>query len=335
MTKNFKIPLWQPALKQYDRITQGAKTRLFEEIFAEFIGAKFAVATTSGTVALFLALKACGVGSGDEVVIPDLTAVGTASAVRLAGAKVVLADVSREDFLIDVSKVPEDKPLIYVDFNGRVHTRLFGSERVVIEDACHALGSKGVGASKTQCYSFSPTKTIHTGQGGMVTTDDLYIYDQLLRLRNQGFWDVADFSKSEGYNFKFTDLQADVGLRYLESIHSILESKRVVYEWYREQLSDLEDVKLVETDLATTVPWLVDILVADYKTREGLVAHLEENGIGTRRFYPPLHVQPPFLQHGFPNAEWVSQRGLWLPSSVHLKAEDVAFVCDKIKEFFK
>lgn len=314
-----KIPLWEPPLKEFDHITQGVKTKEFEEKFAEFVGAEFAVACTSGTVALFMALKAKGVGVGDQVVVPVLTAPGTANAVRLTGATPKFVDVSPENLLVSRYSFQYAKAVIIVHFNGRIVSGLAWFHADVIEDACHALGNKEVGESGLACYSFSPTKSIHTGQGGIVTMSNYYAYKRLLALRNQG--------SPEGYNFKFTDLQAVIGLRYLEVLDDILEDKRRVYGCYERVLKRVEKVALVPTKEMET-PWLVDIVIEGYSKRESLIKYLAENGIETRRFYEPLAP-------GFKVAENVSQRGLWLPSSIHLTTKDIKYVCDKIKEFFE
>lgn len=315
-----KIPLWEPPLKEYDHITQGDKTLEFEKKFAEFVSADFAVACTSGTVALFMALKASGIGLGKRVVVPVLTAPGTANAVRLAGATPQFVDVSPENSLISRYSFELADAVIPVHFNGRIVPDLpWFKADVVVEDACHALGNKAVGQSGLACYSFSPTKLIHTGQGGMVTTGNHYLYRRLLALRNQG--------TPEGYNFKFTDLQAKIGLEYVGNLARILRMKRAVYDSYQKMLQGVEGLGLISPK-ETETPWLVDIFVENYAMRESLIKHLADNGIETRRFYEPLAPC-------FKFAEYVSQRGLWLPSSVHLTNEDIAYVCDKIKEFFQ
>lgn len=333
-----KIILWEPPLKEYDRLSQSVKTKEFEEKFAEHAGSKFAVATSSGTASLFMGLKAVGVGIGDKVVVPDLTFVATANAVRLTGAEVVLADVSREDLLIKA--VHGELSFLAVHLNGRVvkdlnHLKVSGLQ--VVEDACQALGSKGVGEGDVACYSFSPTKSIYTGQGGAVTTDDYWIYQKLLMLRDHGRLKTGSqaLSVTEGYNFKYTDLQAEIALKYIEKLDWIYEEKKRVYRTYKWHLSDHPSISFIETDLDITVPWLVDILFKDYHTRERLINHLERNGIETRRFYTPLHIHPIYRQNGFPNSSYVSQRGLYLPSSIHLTEDHITHICNKITEFFR
>lgn len=322
MAEPVKIPLWEPPLRARDHITQGVKTREFEEWFADFVGADFAVACTSGTVALFMALKALGIKTGDEVVLPDLTAPGTLNAVTLTGATPVLVDIDCDNLMprpFGAFREIISKARIPVHFNGRVFRReLYPSG--VIEDACHALGCEGVGWGELTCYSFSPTKSIHTGQGGMVTTNNRFHYDRLVKIRQE-----------EG-NFKFSDLQAHIGIEYMGNLSTILRKKRAVYEFYRRGLEKVDKVTLLDTDMVE-VPWLVDIMVENNRAREGLREYLAEKGVETRVFYTPLHVL--CGQHGFPFAESASQRGLWLPSSVHISDESITYVCDKIKEFFE
>lgn len=328
------IPLWEPPLKEYDHITQGAKTEEFEKKFAEFVGSQFAVACTSGTVALFMALKVAGVGEGDEVIVPDLTAPATANAVKLTGAKVVLAHVSEKDLLIEPRAcrkywTPKTKAVIPVHLNGRVVDLYQFSPNLqgidLIEDSCQALGCKRVVAGSFTCYSFSPTKTIYTGQGGMVTTDNRFDYEALVKL------------KQEAGNFKFTDLQAEVALEYMKQMKTILERKGLVYFHYKTHLRTIQGVQLPDTEFGVNAPWLVDMLVDTYKERETLIAFLAQNGVETRRFYTPLHILYPesIRRDGLWASEWISQRGLYLPSSVHLDREDIMYVVNKIKEFFE
>lgn len=232
-----KILLWEPPLKEYDHITQGVKTKEFEERFAEFVGADFAVACTSGTTALLISLKTARIKPNEEVLIPDLTAPATMNAVVLAGARPRFLDIERENLLVNHHEFRDMNAdaRIAVHLNGRV---IEAVGALTIEDACHALGSQGVGWGELTCYSFSPTKTIHTGQGGIVTTNDRYQYEKLLKIRQE-----------EG-NFKFTDLQAKIALEYMEQLPTILSKKKSVYQVYRHHLQEIRGVQLIETNVA-------------------------------------------------------------------------------------
>jgi perosamine synthetase len=163
----------------------------------------------------------------------------------------------------------------------------------------------------------------------------------------------VDYHETMGFNFKFTDLQAVIGIEQMKKLEWRVGRKKEMYRLYREMLEDMEDavdegggnakgaggiklIKFIDTNLEDTSPWFIDILV-DKKKRDGLASFLRENGIGTRPFYPAIHTQPPYshVKGTFENSEHVASSGLWLPSSSFLSDDDIAFVCQKIKDFFK
>ena len=327
------IPLWKPFKPEFDRLSQGEATKLFEEKMAAFLNVKYAVAVSSGTFAIYLALKAYGIGVGQEVLIPDLTAIGTANAVSMTGARVRLADVDNYG-VFNLERTPIDvDAIIPVHLNGRAVTgnwvRYQNGNIPVIADACQALGSrmgsKYLGTiSDCGCFSFSPTKTIFTGQGGMIVTNHYWLYDRIKMLRDQGRKCKGENYLEASGNFKFTDLQAKIAIEQYEQLPSILERKRHVYEMYYEQLEQLMYCTSKET-----VIWLPDIY---HPKRNQLHKHLKEKGITTRKFYPPIHTQQPYLTHkDFPNSERLSQTGLWLPSNV--TDEEISYICKTIKDY--
>lgn len=344
------------AVHQYMRsggwLTEFDQTRLFEQSIANFTGARYCVAAPSGTLALFLAVAACGVGRDDEVIVPDLTMAATATAVLLAGGKVVFADIETSTLCLDLDRVEHlisrrTKAVIFVSLNGRSPAGLADfvarcrSHRIhVIEDAAQALGSYASGRhlgtiGDCGCFSFSSQKIITTGQGGAVVTDDAHLYETMRLLRDFGRTEGgADHYLRVGWNLKFTDLQAVVGLAQIRRLPALIEHKRQLSAWYREQLDGIEELVLPPTDLTQVTPWFIDVLVPP-DDRAPLAAHLRRAGIGTRPFYPALHGEPAFETPGsFPVAEAVSRRGLWLPSSVRLERDQVARVCDAIREFY-
>jgi len=239
------------------------------------------------------------------------------------------------------------KAVVFVPLNGRSPAGLAGFVTRcrargigVIEDAAQALGSytgsRHLGTlGDCGCFSFSSQKVLTTGQGGAVITDDEGLYEAMRLLRDFGRErGGADRYLRVGWNLKFTDLQAVIGLEQLRRLPAMLERKRTLFAWYRADLEGLDRVCLPPTDLEQVSPWFVDVLVAG-ADRAALASHLAREGIGTRPFYPALHAEPAFATPGsFPVSESLSARGLWLPSSLRLEREDVSRVCSAIRAFY-
>ena len=235
---------------------------------------------------------------------------------------------------------------MFVSLNGRSPADLAGfiarcrARGVkVIEDAAQSLGSFRDGRhlgtlGDCGCLSFSSQKLVTTGQGGAVVTDDEDIYRRMGLLRDFGRLEGgSDHYLSVGWNLKFTDLQAVIGLEQMRRLPALVERKRAIFARYREQLAGIRGLEVPATDLAIVTPWFVDVLV-DSERKRPLMEHLHANGIGSRALYPPLHAEPAFAHAGsYPHAEDASRRGVWLPSSLRLEDADVERVCDTIRRF--
>lgn len=328
-------------------VNDGPLTREFERKVAAFVGTRHAIAVTSGTAAIALALMAAGVGPGDEVLVPDLTFIATANAVRLAGADVKLVDVEPVRFGADPDAVraaigPRTRALVTVDVNGRGadYGRLESICRehglVLICDSAEALGSRLAGRmlgsfGDAGCFSFSANKTITAGQGGMIVTDSDALHDRLRELKDQGRRKGGtggdDIHPVLGFNFKFTDLQAAVALAQFEEIEQRLAQAVRRDEAYRERLSNQPGLRLAPTSESGEVRQWTDVLVED---RAKVIAALEGDQIGVRNFWFPLHRQEPYRSDDrtFANSISVSQRGLWLPSRLDMRESDIDRVCD-------
>ncbi|RME96562.1 MAG: DegT/DnrJ/EryC1/StrS family aminotransferase [Verrucomicrobia bacterium] len=333
-------------------LTEFRQTRAFEEAIARAAGVPHAVCVTSGTVALCLALQAAGIGPGDRVLVPDYTMIATINAVLWCGAEPVLCDIDPETLCADLRSLtppPGCRALMYVEINGRAgdldgaleFCRRHGL--VLIEDAAQAMGSRHRGRplggfGRAGIYSFTPHKIITTGQGGAVVTADAGLAARVRQLKD--FHRTApgiDEHDGIGYNFKFTDLQAVVGLEQIRRLEERIERKKAVYRRYQEGLDGLEPVRLIPTDLEQNAPWFVEILLPDRATRDALQEHLRARGIGSRPFYPPIHTQPSHRQYAvapLPVSADIAPRGLWLPSSMGLTDEQIDRVCRAVREFF-
>ena len=338
--------------------TEAGKTREFERMFAGYVGRKYAVATTSGTAALCIATQGLGLKNNDEVIVPDFTFVASPNSIILAGSKVGLVDINKKNLCLDLEKTKKlvskkTKAIMPVDFNGRapdlVELKEFAesSNIAIIEDSCHGIGSFHAGKhtgyySDVGIFSFSTPKIITTGQGGMLVTDDKELYDKFRMIKDFGR-DVDKKHQMEnafdhvemGYNFKFTEFQAAIGIAQMKKLPKRIEHNKKMFQLYRENLASIPEIEFVDLDLKMSVPWFVDILLPDKKIRQGLVEHLKQSGIGTRKFYPPIHKLSPYqnTDGDFKNTDEASERGLWLPSSSFLIDEEILRVCDAIKNF--
>jgi perosamine synthetase len=328
-------------------LTEFSETEKFAESISQFLGVKYAVLTTSGTIGLYLALISLGLKRGDKVLVPNFTMVATVNVIKWAGFEPVLVDIDPKNLCAkfdDIKITSNIRALIYVHINGRcgdikkivefckTHNLFF------IEDAAQAFGSiwenKYLGTlSDVGVYSLSPHKIITTGQGGVIVTNNPKIFYKIKKLKD--FYRTkpgVDIHEGIGFNFKFTDLQAVVGNEQMKSIKVRIKKKKEIFARYQK---NLKEVQFLTTDLSQTLPWFVDIILPTRKIRDSLIPFLKEKGIGTRPFYPPISDQIPYRKYAkqeFKNSRDLSYRGLWLPSSLNLNNEKIDLICEKIKK---
>ena len=331
-------------------ITEAGRTRKFEETIAEFVGAKYALAVNNGSVSLVIALLALDIGPGDEVIVPDFTMVATPNAVRFVGATPVLVDVRKGDLCLNLKEVvkkitKKTKAIMFVPLNGRAPDMASVKKiakkynLLIIEDAAQALGSyykgKHLGTfGEIGSFSFSTPKIITTGQGGILVTNSKGLRDRMYRIKDFGRIDrKTQKHDSFGLNFKFSDIQAAIGVAQMKKLKKRIKWKRKMYGIYQEELKDIKEIHMLSTDLTQTTPWFVDIFVDEPLE---LKKYLNEKRIGTREFYPAIHSLKPYRGgERFPVSTWASKRGLWLPSSSFLTKRDIKRVCKEIKSFFR
>ena len=340
--------------------TEAEKTRKFEKMFAKFVGIKYACAVTSGTVALYLGLKSLGIGFGDEVIVPDLTFVASANAVEMTGAKPILVDIEPVTLNLDFNKLSKlitkkTKAIMLVAYNGRSIniTKLskFAKKNnlFLIEDAAHAIGSyygkKHIGTqSDVAAFSFSIPKIITTGQGGMVITNKKHIYKKLIALKDFGrpFGKKKKMNKAFvhdtiGYNFKFTEFQAAIGIAQMNKLNSNIKKKKEIYRYYNKHLSHIPEIEFVETNLQEQTIWFADIILKTKQIRTKLMKFLDKNNIQTRPFFPSLHTLPPYkmVNNSFKISSVFSKQGLFLPSSTTITKSQLKYICKNINKFFE
>ena len=340
--------------------TEAKKTKEFEKMFAEYTNCKYACAVTSGTAGLYLGLNALGIQKNDEVIVPDLTFVASPNSIQANGAKPVLADIDPNTFNLDTDILEKKitkktKAIMTVNFNGRTTNMKILKEIAqknnlkLIEDAAHSLGSyynkKHQGTlGDIGVFSFSTPKIISTGQGGMIITNNKKLYERCMELKDFGRSMgvkkkmMSSFEhKTIGYNFKFTEFQAAVGISQMKKLSKRIKIKKNMFSLYHELLNKISGIEFIETDLDKITPWMIDIVLKNKKKKIGLINFLEKNMIETRIFYPPIHKLTPYREKNkkYPITTDISDRGLWLPSSVNLKHEEIDFISKKIREFFK
>ena len=322
----------------------------FEQAFADACGTKHAVATNNGTTALHLILAALNIGPGDEVIVPVLTYIATANAVRYCGAEPVFVDVEPDTMNMDPSLfeaaiTPRTRAVIPVDLYGHpadmvaITAIADGHGVAVVEDSAEAHGAEISGErvgsfGLATAFSFFGNKIITTGEGGAVTTDDDAFAARLRLLRGQGM----DLSRrywftDVGFNYRMTNIAAAIGLAQLERFEESLTRRDVIAKQYDDLLANVPGLTLpAKRPEVRRVNWLYTITVdgASLEQRDRLIHDLAKDGIETRPVFHPLHHLPPYLQpdSSYPVAERLGATGISLPTHLGLTDGDITTVCD-------
>jgi perosamine synthetase len=333
-------------------ITEFKRTGNFEQMLADYTGAKHCVVVNNGTISLTLAAMAVGVEHGDEVIVPNYTMIATPNSVKMFGAKPVFVDVESETLCLDVALVKQaitskTKAIMLVSANGRYPKAGIQAFEdlckekglVLIEDSAQSLGSfypdgRHIGTvGLVGSFSFSAPKIISTGQGGAIITNDDAVANKLRKLKDFGRSGGGnDIHDEIGFNFKFTELQACIGIEQMKKLPWRVGRKKQILKLYQELLKEVNQIQFFNQDLENTTPWFIDCLAED---RENLIAHLKEQNIGSRVMYPPINKQKVYLMPGeHPIANLVGEKGLWLPSSGQLTDDDIHRICLAINIFY-
>ena len=323
----------------------------FENEFSNYIGSKFAISTSSCTGALYLSLLACGIGEGDEVIVPELTWVATASAIKYVGATPVFADVDLETWCIDTNNLQNiltenTKAIMPVHLYGNPaemsKIMSFANENnlSVIEDAAPAIGAtynnQKVGSfGDFGCFSFQGAKLLVTGEGGMVVTNDEEKFNKLKKLWDHGRVPGTFWIDELGYKFKMSNLQAAFGLGQLENIEALIESKKRNYTRYVENLKNTKGIKLSRAGKNTeSIYWMTSVLIDSELNieREALTNQLRDLNIDTRPVFPAISQYPIWGKKykENPNSKIIGENAFNLPSGVNLKKEEIDYICESL-----
>ena len=368
-----KIPFHKPHITQNEIdsvvetmqsgwLTMGPKTIEFENVFRAYIDSQFAISVNSATAALHLALNAVGVGNGDEVIIPTNTFIATAEAVVYSGAKPVLCDVEANYHNIDVTLIeqlitPRTKAIIPVHFGGNP-CDMDGIKKIanhfnlkIIEDAAHALPSsyknKKIGTlSNAVCFSFYATKTLTTGDGGMVTTNNSKIAKKIKIQRlhgisgdawkrygqnNDWYYEVVDL----GYKYNTTDIQASIGIIQLEKLEWMRDERKKIAEKYKNAFAG--KLNFINENNQNKSSW--HLFVIKIGNRDELHQKLKEKGISTSVHFIPIHKHPyykksfSFSDEDYPVANFVFEQSLSLPIYPGLTENEVEYIIKNILEY--
>jgi len=359
----YKFPVYQPSLRGNEKkyvddcldstwiSSKGKYIKLFENSFSEFMDLKYSVAVSNGTVALHLALLALGIGENDEVIVPTFTYVASVNASKYVNAKPVFVDSDPQTWQIDPAKIREKitkktKAIMAVHIYGhpcdmkQIKKIADEFELFIVEDCAEAIGSyydnKHAGSfSDISTFSFFGNKTITTGEGGMVCTNNKHLEEMVIRLKGQGLAQGKEyFHDIVGYNYRMTNICAAIGTAQLERISEIIKEKDRIISEYKKALKNIPVEFHHEVGNVKHSYWMFTILAASEKKKKELRDYLAENGIETRPAFHPVHTMPMYIDgNSYPVAEDLGKRGINLPSYPDLTNEDIRFITSKIAAY--
>ena len=362
-----KISFWDPIigtqeLKNIKKVlemnwpNEGHFTNLLEKKIQILLRVKHAICVTSGTISIFLALKSLGIDQKNEVIVPDITFGATAMAVKLTGARLVIADINKSNLGFDLDNLKKKitkktRAIIPVHISGRAADLKSIKEIIkqkdikIVEDAAEAFFSRSnnkyLGTiGDLGCFSLTASKTITTGQGGIIVTNNTKLYKKIKLLKNQGILGRSDGGdvkhNTVGFNFKYTNLQAAMGLAQISSIKERAKKLIKINKLYAKNLINLKEITVIKFDYKKgEVPLWTDVIA--HKQRDQLIYYLKKNGVECRKFWFPLHMQKPFKEpsNRFKISSSIYKKLFWLPSSMNLNEKKITHVCNLIKKFYR
>jgi perosamine synthetase len=334
-------------MKNDNFVTEFKYTEQLENDIAKFINVKHCIMTTSGNIAIILALMASNIGIGDEVIVPNYTMIATINSIKLLGAKPIIIDVNKDSLTISLdlikSKVSsKTKAVLHVSLNNRhsdihsIKTYCENNNIILIEDAAQSLGcfvnNNHFGTfGDIGCFSLSTPKIISTGQGGFIVTNNTELANKMRMIKNFGRKEAGnDVFELFGINFKFTDIQAVIGIEQMKKLPERIKRFREIFDLYYNNLKDI--CKMITPPSDTWIPWFVDIFI---EKRNDLMCFLKSHNIQTRATYPEINKTPMYYEDNvLPNSHYISSHGLFLPTHILLTDNDIIHICNLIKLFY-
>jgi len=342
--------------------SEGSFVTKFEEAFAKKVGRKYGIAVASGTAALDVAVEALGIGQGDEVIIPTFTIISCVHQIVRSGAIPVLIDCDPITWNMDVSQIESKitsrtKAIMVVHIYGLpvdMNPVLILAKKYslkIIEDSAELLGQMyheipcgSFGDIST--FSFYPNKHITTGEGGMVVTNEKGLAERCRGLRNLCFEPEQRFVHNHlGWNYRMTNMQAAIGLAQLEQLDGFVRRKRGMGRLYNDLLRDVSGLQLPlsKTDYAENIYWVYGIVLSDdiLMNAKEVMLKLGSDGIGTRPFFYPMHLQPVLKRKGlfkgesYPVADNISDKGFYIPSGLKINEKQISIVANKVKQILR
>ena len=360
--KKEKIPCYEPMvgfeeinnLKKVIKsgwLSEKTFTRNFENFVAKYCKRKYSLAFTNATSAMIVGMKALGIGDGDEVIVPSFSHSADANSISATGAKPIFAEVSLKSMCITLEQIKKcftkkTKAILYVAVYGNADEldkieRYCRSKKIfLIVDAAAALGSKfrkkhissyGI----FSVHSFFADKTITTGEGGVLVTDSNKILKNCNYYKHDGRKERGeDTIKFPGYNFRFTEMQAAVGMAQTKKLSFFINKKKEIYERYKRKLKKIDKLSVFDySKFCEPVPHRIVIFTE--KKSNSLRKYLNKFGIGVRTLFVPMHRQPIYNhKNKFENSEDLFNKGICLPSAPSLNNKQIDYICNKIKFFF-
>ena len=361
-----------------DWITAGPKVAEFEKAVAAYCGARYAIAVSNGTAALHVAAMAIGLGNSDEGITSPNTFLASANCVAFCGAAPHFADIDPRTYCIDPDEIrksitPQTRVIIPVHFAGcpcemeAIWEIAIENSLFVIEDAVHAIGAswedrKGVWHKTGSCshshltiFSFHPVKTITTGEGGMILTNDEGLADKCRLLRNHGITrDPANFVNHPstfgyqpfyyemhelGYNYRITDIQCALGISQMERLDQFVTRRREIWACYSVALEGIDGFQTPVERVGVRSAW--HLYVAQSDERDELLKFLNDNGVGAHAMYIPVHLQPYYQEHfnyyagDFPRSEAYFKKSIVLPLYPSLTDGQIEYITNQVKRYYQ
>ena len=349
------------ALKKGWISSEGPEVKKFEDNFAKFIGKKFPISVSNGTAALEIAVKALGIKKNDEVIIPNFTIISNALAVIRQNAKLILIDSDLDNWNMKISDIEKK---ITKKTKAIIATHIYNfpldmekilkickkNKLFLIEDAAEVIGQK---YKKKMCgsfgdistFSFYANKQITTGEGGMILTNNRKISEKCKNLKNLCFGKKNRFNHDDlGWNYRMSNVQAALGINQLKRIRKIVKKKESIGKKYYQKLKENPNIQILKPycKFAKNIYWVIGIVIKNKKLKinaDQLAKKLIKFGIQTRPFFWPMNKQKVLINHKlinkkqkYPNSNYLSKYGLYLPGSLNISDKDINFVCNKINK---